>query len=263
MRILMLGDIVGKPGRRAVQAKLNQVKNEWKTDFVIANGENAAGGNGITREIADELFDAGIDVLTMGNHVWDKKEILTFIDNEWRILRPANYPPGTPGQGAGVFKTNTEKIGIICLSGRVFMGEQLDCPFRLGEAIAQKLRDEVKVILVDFHAEATSEKIALGWHLAGKVSAVCGTHTHVLTADERVLPPGTAYISDLGMTGPRDSVLGVNTMTVVNKFLTQLPTRFEVASGPYQLNGVVIDIEEKTGMATAIQRITLIEGNYA
>ncbi len=259
MRILMLGDIVGKPGRRAVQATLDKVKEEWEIDFTVANGENAAGGNGITREIADELFDSGIDVLTMGNHVWDKKEIFSFIDQEPRILRPANYPPGTPGRGAGVFKTNKDKIGIISLSGRVFMGENLDCPFRTAEAVTNKLKEEVKIVLVDFHAEATSEKIALGWHLAGRVAAVCGTHTHVLTADERVLPPGTAYISDLGMTGPRDSVLGVNTETVVKKFLTQLPTRFEVASGPYQLNGVVLTVNTQTGIATDIVRISINE----
>lgn len=259
MRILMLGDIVGKPGRRAVQAGLAKVKEEWAIDFTIANGENAAGGNGITREIADELFDVGIDVLTMGNHVWDKKEIFTFIDEEPRILRPANYPPGTPGRGAGVFKTNNDKIGIISLSGRVFMGENLDCPFRTAEAVANKLKEEVKIVLVDFHAEATSEKIALGWHLAGRVTGVCGTHTHVLTADERVLPPGTAYISDLGMTGPRDSVLGVNSGTVVKKFLTQLPVRFEVASGPYQLTGAVITVNVNTGMATDIFRIAIHE----
>ncbi|MDA8212565.1 MAG: TIGR00282 family metallophosphoesterase [Clostridia bacterium] len=259
MRILMLGDIVGKPGRRAVQATLDKVKEEWEIDFTVANGENAAGGNGITREIADELFDSGIDVLTMGNHVWDKKEIFSFIDQEPRILRPANYPPGTPGRGAGVFKTNKDKIGIISLSGRVFMGENLDCPFRTAEAVTNKLKEEVKIVLVDFHAEATSEKIALGWHLAGRVAAVCGTHTHVLTADERVLPPGTAYISDLGMTGPRDSVLGVNTETVVKKFLTQLPTRFEVASGPYQLNGVVLTVNTQTGIATEIVRISINE----
>lgn len=260
MRILMLGDIVGKPGRRAVQAKLSMVKEQWKIDFIIANGENAAGGNGITREIADELYEAGIDVLTMGNHVWDKKEIFTFIDQEQRILRPANYPSGTPGRGAGVFKTNKDKIGIICLSGRVFMGENLDCPFRTAEALANKLKEEVKIVMVDFHAEATSEKIALGWYLAGRVSALCGTHTHVLTADERVLPQGTAYISDLGMTGPQDSVLGVNTDTVVRKFLTQMPARFEIASGPYQLNGAVISVDVNTGMAKDIQRIAIIEG---
>lgn len=261
MQILMLGDIVGKPGRRAIHTQLESVKKEWGIDFTIANGENAAGGNGITREIADELFEAGIDVLTMGNHVWDNKDIFSFISDETRILRPANYPLGTPGKGAAVFKTYIEniKIGIISLSGRVYMGENLDCPFRTSEKLIAELKDEVKIILVDIHAEATSEKIALGWYLTGKVSAVCGTHTHVLTADEKILPPGTAYISDLGMTGPKNSVLGVNTDSVLRKFLTQLPTRFEVASGPYQINGVVISIDDKTGQATKIIRICLEE----
>lgn len=260
MRILMVGDIVGKPGRRAVRQLLGGLRSEYRLDLIIGNGENAAGGNGITRQIADELFDSGIDILTMGNHVWDKKEIFGFIDQEPRILRPANYPPGTPGQGFGVFRTHTnQNIGIISLSGRVFMGESLDCPFRTAETVIAELQNRVKAIFIDFHAETTSEKIALGLHLAGQVSAVCGTHTHVLTADDKIIPPGTAYITDVGMTGPANSVLGVDPDIVIRKFLTQLPTRFEVAGGPYQLNGVVVDIDDTKGTALDIFRISMNE----
>lgn len=258
MRFLVIGDIVGRPGRKAVKASVQGIKQELKIDFVIANGENAAGGNGITREIAQELFSAGIDVLTMGNHVWDKKEIYEFIGAENRIVRPANYPPGSPGRGSFVYEYGNIKIGVINLSGRVFM-PPLDCPFRTAEELVQQIKNEAHIIIVDFHAEATSEKIAMGWYLDGKVSAVCGTHTHVQTADERVLPQGTAYISDLGMTGPKDSVLGVETDLVVQKFLSAMPARFEVAGGCYQLNAAVIDIDEKTGLATSIKRIVEYE----
>ncbi|MDA8233256.1 MAG: TIGR00282 family metallophosphoesterase [Clostridia bacterium] len=259
MRVLMLGDIAGRPGRKAVESEVKNLCEELDIDFVIANGENAAGGNGITREIADDLFDSGIDCLTMGNHVWDKKEIFDFIDVEKRILRPANYPPGTPGIGATVYRANREvNIGIISLSGLVFMAE-LDCPFRKADELITQLSKETKIIIIDFHAEVTSEKIALGWYLDGRVTAVCGTHTHVQTADERVLPGGTGYITDLGMTGPRDGVIGVKKEIVINKFLTRLPQRFEKATGSYQLNGVVIDIDEKTGKAMSISRINILE----
>lgn len=258
MRILMIGDVVGKPGRKALTENLKSLKTELKIDFVIANGENAAGGNGITKPTAQELFASGVDVLTMGNHVWDKREVFEFIEQETRIVRPANYPPGTPGRGAFVFEVNGRKVGVVNISGRVFLSE-LDDPFRKVRGLVEEIRKQTPIVIVDFHAEATSEKIAMGWYLDGKVSAVCGTHTHVQTADERILPQGTAYITDLGMTGPRDSVLGVEVDIILEKFLSQLPVRFEVASGPYQLNGVVIDIDEDTGEATDISRVVNFE----
>lgn len=258
MRVIIIGDIVGGPGRRAVKENLKSLRLELKADLVIANGENAAGGNGITKVIAQELYAAGVDVITMGNHVWDRKEILDFIDKDTRIIRPANYPNGTPGRGAFVYELNGYKVGVINLSGRVFLPD-LDCPFRKVKELVETLRQETPNIIVDFHAEATSEKIAMGWFLDGKVSAVCGTHTHVQTADERILPEGTAYITDLGMTGPRDSVLGVQVDLVVEKFLSQMPVRFEIATGGYQLNGVLIEINQETGLASNISRIVNLE----
>ncbi|MDN5325763.1 MAG: 2,3-cyclic-nucleotide 2-phosphodiesterase [Moorella sp. (in: firmicutes)] len=255
MRILMIGDVVGRPGRKAVREVLPVLLQEHRPDLVIANGENAAGGNGITPDTAGELFASGIDVLTMGNHVWDKKEALTLLEEEERIIRPANYPPGTPGRGYNLFEVKEGlKVGVINLSGRVFL-PPLECPFRLGRQLAEELRVQTRVIIVDFHAEATSEKVALGWHLDGLVSAVVGTHTHIQTADARVLPGGTAYITDIGMTGPRDSVLGVKTEIIVHKFLTQLPARFEIAGGVTQLEGVILDIDPSTGRAAGIQRV--------
>ncbi len=254
MRILMIGDIVGRPGRRAVRDTLQTIRQELKIDMIIANGENAAGGTGITADIARELYDCGVDVLTMGNHIWDKKEIVSYIEQEPRMLRPANYPPGTPGRGAGIFKINGTNVGIMNISGRVYLSN-LDCPFRTADQIVESISGQTKIILVDFHAEATSEKIALGWYLDGKVSAVIGTHTHIQTGDERILPKGTAYITDVGMTGPRNSVIGVKANLVLQKFLTQMPVRFEVADGPYQFNAVVIDVDPETGRANNIKRI--------
>ncbi|WP_027363760.1 TIGR00282 family metallophosphoesterase [Desulfotruncus alcoholivorax] len=255
MRLLMIGDIVGRPGRRAVKENLPGLVQEQKIDFVIANGENAAGGNGITREITRELFTYGIDVITMGNHVWNKREVINFIENESRLIRPANYPPGTPGKGYGIYNTkNNVKIGVFNLSGRIFMPD-LDCPFRSAATILPLLKEECKIILLDFHAEATSEKIALAYYLDNDISAFCGTHTHVQTADERILPGGTAYITDVGMTGPYESVIGVKKELVIEKFLTQMPKRFEVAAGTYQFNAVRIDIDEQTGNALSITRI--------
>lgn len=258
MRILMIGDIVGRPGRKAVKETLMTIRQELKLDAIIANGENAAGGNGITADIGADLFEYGVDVLTMGNHVWDKREAVSYINKEIRIVRPANYPPGSPGRGAGIYHVGGYTIGVINLSGRVYLST-LDCPFRLADELLQTVRNETQIIIVDFHAEATSEKVALGWYLDGRVSAVLGTHTHIQTADERILPQGTAYISDVGMTGPRNSVLGVKTELVLEKFTTQMPVRFEVADGPYQFNAVVIDIDEITGVATNIERIYNIE----
>lgn len=255
LKVLMVGDIFGKPGRKAVKELIKTYRNQYELDFVIANGENAAGGNGITREIANELYNAQIDFITMGNHTWDKKEIFQFIDTDKKIIRPANYPPGTPGRGLAIVPlSNGLKIGIINLSGRVFL-PPLDCPFRVGERIVEEISKETHIIIVDFHAEATSEKIAMGWFMDGKVSAVVGTHTHVQTADERILPYGTGYITDVGMTGPHDSILGVKRDIVIQKFLTQLPARFETAQGVAQLNAILLEIDETTGKTMGLKRI--------
>lgn len=255
MRLLMVGDIVGRPGRRAVKQNLLGLVEQMSVDFVIANGENAAGGNGITRDVARELFSSGVDVITLGNHVWNQKEIYTYIKQEERVIRPANYPPGAPGSGVGIFRIkNGFDIGVINIAGRVFM-QALDCPFRKANELIAQLKDKVNYIFIDFHAEASSEKFALAWYLDGKVSAVCGTHTHVQTADERVLPEGTAYISDVGMTGPRDSVIGVKKEQVIEKFITQMPRRFDVAEGLYQFNAVLINFDDTCCRALSIERI--------
>ncbi|MBL7049020.1 MAG: TIGR00282 family metallophosphoesterase [Nitrospira sp.] len=255
MKVLFIGDIVGKTGRRALKEGLPGLISKLKADFVIANGENAAGGFGITRTIAEELFSYGIDVLTSGNHIWDKKEALTYIDMESRLLRPANYPVGVPGSGSVVVNHSSgEKIGVLNLSGRVFMSP-LDCPFNVAEKELEVLRKKTKNIIVDFHAEATSEKAAIGWYLDGKVSAVLGTHTHVQTADEKILPQGTAFISDVGMTGPVNSIIGVTKEIIINKFLTQIPIRFETASGEAIFSCVLLEIDTRTGKSKKIQRL--------
>ncbi|MCL6611935.1 MAG: TIGR00282 family metallophosphoesterase [Peptococcaceae bacterium] len=255
MRLLMIGDIVGRPGRRAVRQNLPALVSQFGIDVVIANGENAAGGNGITREVAQELFSCGVDVITMGNHVWNQKEIYAYINQEARIVRPANYPPGAPGRGSGIFRTRSGiELGVINISGRIFM-QELDCPFRKADELISQLKSRVGIIFVDFHAEASSEKMAMGWYLDGRVTAVCGTHTHVQTADERILPGGTAYITDVGMTGPRNSVIGVKKEPVIEKFITQMPRRFEVAEGLYQFNAVLVDIDGDSCRAAAIERI--------
>jgi metallophosphoesterase (TIGR00282 family) len=259
LRVLFLGDIVGRPGRRAVKELLPSLREEYDPHLIIANGENAAGGNGITRRTADELFLGGIDILTMGNHVWDQKEIYDFIEREDRMVRPVNYPPDTPGRGYLItYARDDNKVGIINLSGRVYM-PALDCPFRLLDEIIPLIKRETKIIIVDFHAEATSEKMALGWYADGRASVVIGTHTHIQTADERILPEGTGYITDVGMTGPRDSILGVKVKPVIQKFLTQRPVRFEVAAGPIQLNAVYIEINQEKGTAESIKRISVIK----
>ncbi len=255
MRILFVGDIVGKAGRQAVEGVLQKVVSSYKIEFTVANGENAAGGMGITPGIAIEILDQGVDVLTSGNHIWAKKEIVPFLDEEIRILRPANYPPKVPGRGSDIFHSrNGQKVGVLNLEGRVFM-KHLDCPFRVGEKEVELLRKETNVILVDFHAEATSEKMGLGWFLDGKVSAVLGTHTHVQTSDERILDEGTAYISDAGMTGPMDSVIGIRKEIALERLLTQIPWKFDVAKEAIELQGVVIDVDSKTGRSENIQRI--------
>ena len=255
MRILFIGDIVGKAGRRAVEELLEKVISDYDADFTIANGENAAGGMGITPPIALEILGQGVDVLTSGNHIWAKKEILPFLSEERRILRPANYPARVPGRGAGVFKLNDgQKIGILNLEGRVFM-KPLDCPFRVAEREIESMRKETEMIIVDFHAEATSEKNAMGWFLDGKVSAVLGTHTHIQTSDEKILDEGTAFITDVGMTGPFDSVIGIRKEIALERLLTQISWKFDVATEDIQLQGVVVDVDPKTGRSTNIKRI--------
>lgn len=257
VKILFIGDIVGAPGRQAVARELHRLIDRYRIDLVIANGENAAGGFGITEEKAKELFSLGIDVLTSGNHVWDKKESFPYIRREDRLVRPANYPPETIGRGSTIVRTaGGISIGVLNLEGRVFMNS-LDCPFRAAEREITQLQEKTSIIVVDFHAEATSEKVALGWHLDGRVSAVIGTHTHVQTADERILPGGTAYMTDAGMTGSFDSVIGVKKELAIERFLTQMPVRFEVAKKDIRLNGLVMELDETSGSALSVERISL------
>ncbi|HLE76884.1 MAG TPA: TIGR00282 family metallophosphoesterase [bacterium] len=258
MNVLVIGDIHGKPGRRILRAAVPRLRKESGAALVIANGENAAGGAGITADVIREIFDAGVDVITGGNHTWHNREAYETLDAEPRLLRPANYPPGAPGHGSTVIAVDGTAVGVLNLQGRIFM-QTIDDPFRAARAEADRLRERAPVVIVDFHAEATSEKIALGWYLDGRVSAVIGTHTHVQTADERVLPGGTAYISDVGMTGPRDGVIGMAKDDIIERFLTQLPVRFTVASGPAQLNAVALDVDEESGRARAIRRIREFE----
>ncbi len=255
MKILFIGDIVGSPGREAMQRLLAPLKQELGIDFVIANAENSSGGSGITAKVADELFASGADVLTSGDHIWKKPEIFELINREERILRPLNFPSGAPGRGASVFiAKNGVKVGVININGRVFM-EALECPFKAALKAAGELAAETKIIIVDIHAEATSEKIALGRYLDGKVSAIFGTHTHIQTADEKILPQGTAYITDVGMTGPYDSVIGRRVEDVLTRFLSSIPVRFQVAEGDIQLHGALVEIDEVTGKARSILRI--------
>ena len=255
VNVLFIGDVVGRPGREAVVRLLPDLRLQHHIAFTIANAENAAGGMGVTPQTAAHLLDAGIDLLTTGNHVWRRREALALLDQEPRLLRPANYPPAAPGRGAAVFASaDNEPIAVLNLLGRTFMAP-MDCPFAAADREIEALRGKTSVIVVDMHAEATSEKLAMGWHLDGRVSAVIGTHTHVQTADERILPQGTAYITDVGMTGPRDSILGVKPDPVISRFLTGLPGRFEVAGGPVLLNAVVLNIDSETGRANSIARV--------
>lgn len=258
MKVLFIGDIVGKNGRQAVKNLLPNLVNRYKLDLVIANGENAAGGFGITEKTAVELFNCGVHIITTGNHVWDKKEAIPYIAKEMRILRPLNYPQEVPGCGSIVFTlpNNKEKAGIINISGRVFMNT-LDCPFRTGKSEVEKLKQQTNIIIIDFHAEATSEKIAFGYYMDGKASAVIGTHTHVQTADEKILPGGTAYITDVGMTGPHASVIGIEKEQILERFLTHMPRKYDVAGGKGLLSAVAIEIDDKSGKAVAIQRLQL------
>jgi len=257
MRLFFIGDIFGKPGRRLVQEKIRALIHEYRIDFSIANVENAAAGFGVTPQIADELFDSGIDLMTSGNHIWDKRGIIPYLAEQPRLLRPHNYPQGVPGTGIFIGDTNCGvRIAVLNLQGRVFM-PAIDCPFVTGLAAVEYLRKQTPIIIVDFHAEATSEKQAIGWYLDGRVSAVLGTHTHVQTADERILPQGTAYITDLGMTGPHDSVIGSLQDLALERFLRQIPNRLEPASGNLRICGAIVEIEESSGRALSIQRINL------
>lgn len=256
MKVLFIGDIIGNPGRKAVKELLNGLIDRNNLDLIIANGENAAGGFGITPDIAEELFGLGINVLTTGNHIWDKKEIIPYIPTQKMLLRPANYPPGVPGFGSAVVSAPSgETLGVINVNGRVFMDAMLDCPFRGVDAELEKMKGKTKAVFVDFHAEATSEKMTMGWYLDGRVSAVVGTHTHVQTADERILPKGTAFISDAGMTGPLDSVIGIDKTQAVGKFLTQMPRKFDIPSKDIELNGVILDIDAESGLSRDITRV--------
>ena len=259
VRILFIGDISGSAGRRAVSKLLGALRSRLNAHFTIVNGENAAGGLGITEPTAKALFDAGADVITLGNHAFAKRDVAAYFKEEMRILRPANFPPGNPGRGWGIFEASTgDKIVVASLLGRTFM-TPVDCPFRAADTILEELNGEPKIVIVDMHAEATSEKVALGWYLDGRVSAVIGTHTHIQTADERILPKGTAYLTDAGMTGVQNSVLGLEVNSVIERFLTQVPPKFTLAEGDVVLNGAVIDVDADTGHATSIRRIRIDE----
>ena len=251
MRILMIGDVIGKPGRRALAALLPTLRRDLKIDLAIANGENAAGGFGLTVETAQEMLESGVDVITSGNHIWDQNEIIPYMEEESLVIRPLNYPPGTPGRGY----INLGNALVVNLIGRVFVGN-FDCPFRAMDRLLKELPKLPPVVIVDFHAEATSEKGALGWYVDGRVSAVVGTHTHVATADARILPNGTAFVSDLGMVGPINSIIGSEPEEVLDRFLTQTPRKLRVAKeGPLVFNSVMIEVDEGTGMASEIVRV--------
>jgi 2',3'-cyclic-nucleotide 2'-phosphodiesterase len=256
MRILFIGDIVGKPGRDLVRRGLAALVDHHQAEIVVANAENSAAGFGITREIGEQLLACGIDVMTSGNHIWDKKEALDYIGIEPRLLRPANFPTGVPGNGSYLARTEDGRtLGVINVMGRVFMAP-LDDPFAVVLREVEAMRQRTRLVFVDFHAEATSEKVAMGWHLDGKVAAVIGTHTHVQTADERILPKGTAYLTDVGMTGAHDSVIGVEIEAALGRFLNGLPAKFETATANPRLNAVLIDADERTGLAADIERVS-------
>lgn len=256
MKILFIGDVVGSPGRSMVQTYLKKLKEKYKADLTIVNGENAAGGRGITKKIYQQFLEAGADIITLGNHTWDNKEIFDFIDDAKFMVRPANFPEETPGYGYVIHKVNKTRVCIINIQGRTFL-PPIDCPFKKVNEIMEKESKNADIFFVDFHAEATSEKQAMGWFLDGKASAVVGTHTHVQTADNRILSKGTAYITDVGMTGPYDGILGIDQETIIKRFLTSLPVRFEVSKGREQLSGVIIDINNSTAKANSIKRVVI------
>ncbi|MGL5964357.1 MAG: TIGR00282 family metallophosphoesterase [Fusobacteriaceae bacterium] len=260
MKILIIGDVVGNPGRTALSGYLSRKKRDY--DFVIVNGENSAAGKGITSAIAEEFLAWGVDVVTGGNHMWDKKEVYTYLDGTDRVLRPHNYPVGVPGIGYTIQKNSKgQKIAVISLQGRVFMNP-VECPFRMGKELVEELRKETKFIIIDFHAEATSEKIALGKYLDGKASLLFGTHTHVQTADEKILMEGTGYISDIGMTGSDNGIIGTKAEPVISRFLTGLPAKFEVEDGNVRVNGISVVIDDETGECISIDRINVGEAEF-
>ncbi|MCI4166729.1 2',3'-cyclic-nucleotide 2'-phosphodiesterase [Bacillus spizizenii] len=256
MRILFIGDVVGSPGRDMVKEYVPKLKTKYKPHFTIINGENAAHGKGLTEKIYHSLIQSGADAITMGNHTWDKKEIFDFIDDVPNLVRPANFPEGTPGKGITHVKANGKELAVINLQGRTFL-PPLDDPFLKADELIAEASKRTPYIFIDFHAEATSEKLALGWYTDGRASAVVGTHTHVQTADNRILPKGTAYITDVGMTGPYDGILGMDRETIIKRFKTNLPVRFTVAEGKTTLSGVVIDIDDQTKKAVKIERILI------
>ncbi|HMF62174.1 MAG TPA: TIGR00282 family metallophosphoesterase [Vicinamibacterales bacterium] len=257
MRILFIGDIFGKPGREIARRAVPALIEQRDIDFVIANVENSAAGFGVTGDIADTILSYGVDVMTTGNHVWDKKEVLDYFPRQPKLLRPANFPAGVPGRGSYLARTRSgEPVGVINLMGRIFMAP-LDDPFAAALREIEQLRDRTRIIIVDFHGEATSEKVAMGWHLDGRVTAVFGTHTHVQTADERILPKGTACLTDVGMTGPHDSIIGVTIEAALGRFLNGMPTRFEAATGVGRLNAVIVTTDLATGKASAIERLNM------
>jgi len=258
LKIILTGDVVGRPGRRAFQKYTPKLRQERQIDVVVVNGENSAGGKGITRKSLDELYHGGADIVTSGNHVWDKKDVLEFIDREPFLVRPANYPEGAPGKGSCIYPFRSKNIGVMNLSGRTFM-PVLDCPFQKAEELLRELTPVCDVLILDFHAEATSEKMAMGWYLDGRVNCIVGTHTHIQTADERILPGGTAYITDLGMVGAWNSVLGVCTDIVIDKFTKALPVRFDLANGPNVYSAVILEIDDVSNKTTAIERVLIKE----
>lgn len=261
MKLLFIGDVVGSPGRKMIQQYLPKLKEKYRPQVTIINGENAAGGKGITEKIYTQMLEIGAQAITLGNHSWDNREIFDFIDDAKYLVRPANFPQDVPGQGIAFLRVNELEVAVISIQGRTFM-PPLDCPFQTITKLVERARQRTNLIFVDFHAEATSEKQAMGWFLDGKVSAVVGTHTHVQTADERILPNGTAYLTDAGMTGPYDGILGVEREAVLKRFLTSLPVRFDITTkGSSQLNGVVINLDQKTGKAKKIERILINDDN--
>jgi metallophosphoesterase (TIGR00282 family) len=263
MNFLLIGDVVGRPGRELIRKGLRALIEVHGIDFVIANAENAAAGFGVTKDIGDALLESGIDVMTSGNHIWDKKEVIDYIKAEPRLLRPANYPAGVPGRGGTAANAGDGRaVGVINVMGRIFM-LPIDDPFAVVLREIDAIRHRTRFIIVDFHAEATSEKIAMGWHLDGRVTAIIGTHTHVQTADERILPRGTAYLTDVGMTGPHDSIIGMEVGPSLARFLNGMPSRFEPATGNARLNGVIVEADDRTGLATRIVRISYSEMQLA
>jgi metallophosphoesterase (TIGR00282 family) len=256
MKVIILGDVVGNPGRMVLCQSLRKLKEKHEAEFIVANVENAADGAGITAKIGDEILAAGVDVMTSGNHIYDKKEGIAYIENQPRLLRPANYAQDTPGRGSWLGSSESgTPIAVLNLQGRVFM-PPTECPFRMADRLIEDVGGRARVIIVDLHAEATSEKIAMGRYLDGRVSVVVGTHTHVQTADEQIFPGGTAYLTDLGMTGPHDSVIGVQTQVIIQRFLRGMPSRFETATDDARVNGVVVEIDERTGKAISIERLS-------